>query len=266
VTVSAGGESAEIDLEIDDCPAEPCPATGVAELPAVETGVVVVRLERVQPRATSTGSLPARLAEVEVSGPAGTVTQQPAPTGTTPTDCATGLLTVDGAEVPIRLPEATGLAGLLAGEPVGYESCDEVALGAGRHELRAPVAVLDRVLLSSGTAGSRPAPTGADSPDVEVLERARGEVRLRVRSDDPMLVSTGQSYDPDWSAEIDGEPAGSARAVDTLSAWEVPAGEHVVTLTFGPERAYRWALAATIVGLVLCVAILVWPRPRGGDG
>ena len=85
----------------------------------------------------------------------------------------------------------------------------------------------------------------------------------RVEGEDPMVVSTGQSYDDGWRAVVDGEDLGPPRSVDTLSSWSLPAGTHLVDLTYAPERTYRGALAATVAGLVLCVALVLRPVLRG---
>ena len=76
------------------------------------------------------------------------------------------------------------------------------------------------------------------------------------------LVSTGQSFDEGWRATIDGTDVGAARPVGTLSTWSVPAGIHVVDLTYAPERTFRVALFATIAGLALCAAIVLRPALR----
>ena len=95
-----------------------------------------------------------------------------------------------------------------------------------------------------------------------MLERSAGHLRLRVDSEGEALVSTVQSFDEGWRATVDGEDLGPPRAVGTLTTWSLPAGTHVVDLTYAPERTFRVALFATIAGLALCAAIVLRPALR----
>ena len=258
VAVVVGGREESVDLEADaacDQDTGPCVRRGTVELPVTQTDKVVVRLASTQ-AAGATGGRPARLSEVAISdGDGAPVRIDPAIDDEV---CSDTSVTVDGRPVEIRLAPGD-LDRALSGESVPFAGCDELALGAGRHGLRTADAIIDDVSLAAG----QPRPVDApDDPTVELLERDAGHLRFRVESESDLLVSTGQSFDPGWRARADGADLGAPRPVDTLTTWSLGAGTHVVDLTYAPERTFRGALMATIVGLVLCVAILARPVLR----
>ncbi len=256
VDVLVGGREESLDLETaEGCDDTDCEQTGTLEIPPTEADKVVVRLASTVAGGAN-GNRPARLSEVAVSDGDGPPVR--ADGDVDGTACNDTVLTVDGRPRGIRLAPGD-LDRALDGEQVPFTGCDGITVPAGRHVLATADAIVDAVGLASGSI----APAAAvDEPSVEVLARDAGHLRLRVESAGDTLVSTGQSFDPGWRATADGADLGPARPVGTLATWSLPAGEHVVDLTYAPERTYRGALVATLVGVVLCVAILLRPALR----
>ncbi|MCB1006699.1 MAG: DUF3367 domain-containing protein [Acidimicrobiales bacterium] len=259
VTVLVGGREEPLELRAEpgcDPTERACDRSGTLEVPPTRADEVEIRLGGLDAAGAAAGR-PARLGEVRISDADGPPVQAAATPGAGA--CTETALTVDGRPVGIRLA-AGDLDRALAGEAVPFAGCEPVDLSAGRHRLTTADAIVDGLTLASG---SLPAPRPASEPAVEVVERGAGHLRLRVEGEDPMVVSTGQSYDDGWRAVVDGEDLGPPRSVDTLSSWSLPAGTHLVDLTYAPERTYRGALAATVAGLVLCVALVLRPVLRG---
>ncbi len=257
VEVLVGGRQESLDLT-DDPGCDPteqavCTRSGTLQLPPVQADKVVVRLAS----AGGGGStVPVRVSEVAVSnGDNAPIRAE----GTIDEDaCTATTMTLDARPVEIRLAPGD-LDRALAGEAVPFEGCAPLELAAGAHGLRTTDAIVDGVSLTTGEVAELP-PTA--TPEVEVLERGGGHLRLRVTAEDDVLVSTGQSFDEGWRASADGEDLGPPLAVDTTSAWRLGAGTHLVDLTYAPERSYRVALFVTAVGLVVCLALVLRPALR----
>ncbi|WP_116124787.1 YfhO family protein [Lewinella sp. IMCC34183] len=97
-------------------------------------------------------------------------------------------------------------------------------------------------------------PSGEGS--VELTSYAPNNLEYRFSSkSDQLVVFSEIWYGPDlgWEATIDGQPADLLRANYALRALRVPAGDHIITMTFAP-RSY--SLGRTI-SLICSVLILV---------
>ena len=261
VQVLIGGREETLELSSEpgcDETRTVCDRTGTIEVPAASVDKVVVRLAGVEATGADAGR-PARLREVVISDGSGDAVRIDA---SSPEACGDTSVAVDARPIAIRLADGD-IDRALAGERVPFTGCQDVALAAGPHTLATTDAIIDDLTLASGTVDEVTAPS---PPSVEVLERGAGHLRLRVSSEGDALVSTGQSFDEGWRATADGEDLGAPRPVGTLTTWSLPAGSHVVDLTYAPERTFRGALLATVVGLVLCAGILLRPvlraRPR----
>ncbi len=150
--------------------------------------------------------------------------------------------------VPGTLPRAR-----LMGRPV-YEADDSSALAAlarlGR-EFRERVVVED--------------------PDRPLAEEAKAEGSAAIVVDEPERVevetsSTGPSYlfladtfDPGWSATVDGRPAPIRPAFVAFRAVFVPGGSHRVVFAYRPA-GFVVGGVVTGIGLALALALLLWPR------
>ena len=91
--------------------------------------------------------------------------------------------------------------------------------------------------------------SGASSGEVTLLERTNGRCRLRARVAPPGgLLVAARTFDPSWTATIDGRRVESLRADGFLTAVPVPAGEHEVVFVYRNGRMLA-GLALTLLAL-----------------
>ena len=163
------------------------------------------------------------------------------------------LLREIGAAPTLRLFAVRGAPGLarVVDEPRVLQSDAAVrqALAAEggfdpRREALVTEAEAQRGGLASGITGAR-----GERPEVV---RAEGR-RLELRVFGPGLLVLAQSFDPGWSARVDGAPAPVTRVNDVQMAVPLPAGPHRVTLRHEPRglRAGIAAASLTVLGFVL---------------
>lgn len=89
------------------------------------------------------------------------------------------------------------------------------------------------------------------APNASILAFAPEKIDLDVSTAENALLSLSLVHYPGWQAQLNGEYVPLLRAYGTLSAVEIPAGEHVLTLTFAPLSYYAGAM------LSLCTWIIV---------
>jgi hypothetical protein len=92
--------------------------------------------------------------------------------------------------------------------------------------------------------------------------RLRQASRLRIETDtnSPGVLVLSEAYDPGWRATVDGAPVPVLRANVLFRGVRLPAGRHLVEMTYLPP-AIPWGMASAGLGLVL-VAFLLRPRAR----
>ena len=172
--------------------------------------------------------------------------------------CAVGPGLRAGAAT-LRLRVAGAVEQLDAGLVLRATPCGApVALPAGPLTVRAPPAPwrLDHVRLSS------PAPVPAAAPPAgggRVLDPGsdgrgtRDGVRLAVSG--PSWLVLGESYDAGWRATCDGRSLGRPVPIQGFAnGWPVDRGCRNASFAFAPNRTL---LAADVVSLLVCVALLV---------
>jgi len=99
-------------------------------------------------------------------------------------------------------------------------------------------------------------PAGSATIEVDMPE----EVVVAVKAEAPAYLVLADTFDPGWSATVDGEPAAIHPAYVAFRAVFVQAGEHRVVFRYSPA-GFAPGLAATAVGTVL--ALLCLARPGG---
>jgi hypothetical protein len=107
-------------------------------------------------------------------------------------------------------------------------------------------------------AGTKPYFT-ATSPGCVVKPRGRGSVRLSCPRATTLIRR--ETYQPGWSAAVDGHPTPVRMEAGVFQAVTVPRGTHVVTFGYAPPHI-EWAVAAFILG---CLSLLLppwWARAR----
>ncbi|HZU17377.1 MAG TPA: YfhO family protein [Candidatus Dormibacteraeota bacterium] len=101
---------------------------------------------------------------------------------------------------------------------------------------------------------------------VTVLSERAGELRLDARLPGREAVVVLQSYAPGWQAEVDGRPAAVHPADVKFMAVVVPAGDHLVTLSYRPGSV-AWGTRASLAGLALILLLVAAVgrrlRPKG---
>ncbi|MEA3018865.1 MAG: arabinofuranan 3-O-arabinosyltransferase, partial [Actinomycetota bacterium] len=164
-------------------------------------------------------------------------------------------------------------------DPLAVTLCGPaLRLASGQHELRTAHGGvsgldLDRLVLTSSVTGgaiAAPAPgsTPGAAPDasVKVVTSGRASMTVDVDAKSPVWLVLGQSYTKGWTASGLGAP----KLVDGFAnGWYVPpTGGHArrITLTFTPQRTVNVMLVLSLIGALLCVALLLLSRPVDAVG
>ncbi|MDQ4099401.1 MAG: YfhO family protein [Chloroflexota bacterium] len=108
------------------------------------------------------------------------------------------------------------------------------------------------------------APRDPAADGVAVTAYTPDRILLSARSDAPGLLVISDTYDPDWRAYVDGEPAPVLVANYVLRAVALPAGAHTVELRYEPRSLTVGLVisAATLGVLAAALAILAVGRWR----
>jgi arabinofuranan 3-O-arabinosyltransferase len=272
VSVRAGTTTVSTSMVVAsgcDPTTELCETTGVATFPfPVTTDQVEVEVATIGVELDGLLPLPVEVAEVQIDG-------APNPPRSLASSFASGCvdlgISVDGE--PQLVTAEARVADLLAGEQVAFDGCSPLALDEGWHEMDAgtQVPVTSVALTSEPSPGSpgaqAEAAEGADQavePEIQVVGRQPTQVDLVVDAPDGAVLSLGESYDQRWRATVDGEDLGAAQSFDTLSGWVLPPtdGPVDVQLEYRPQRLFEGAVAISLLGIVVCVALVVRSRPR----
>ena len=98
---------------------------------------------------------------------------------------------------------------------------------------------------------------------VEHADLANGSARALVRTNRRATVVLSASYDPGWSAEVDGHPAPTVMVAPALVGVVVGPGVHTVAFSYAGYGSYAALFVLALVVLVaLAVAPLAWRRRR----
>jgi hypothetical protein len=181
----------------------------------------------------------------------------PPPPDQHPVGCVGYVVSIDKGPVTVGLDGTVGA--LLAGDAVPFRGCRTTTLESGVHRLdTSDLLLVDQVRLRANWPPPFVAPSTA--PTLAVLGRGPTEIRAKVDTTRPVLVTNGQSYDKGWRARLDGKPLGRPRPVDTLSAWNVP-HSGVLEMRYEPQRWFSASLVITAAALALCLWLLTRRSP-----
>ncbi|HEY2158433.1 MAG TPA: YfhO family protein, partial [Isosphaeraceae bacterium] len=141
----------------------------------------------------------------------------------------------------------------LMGRPV-YASGELDALAKLRSigtQFRSHVVVEDpdRPLREDAAAAGSATITVDDPERVEVV----------TASDGPAYLVLADTFDPGWSATVDGRPAPIRPAFVAFRAVALPAGSHRVAFSYRPA-GFTAGLVATAFGVLASLGCLAWPR------
>jgi Bacterial membrane protein YfhO len=121
------------------------------------------------------------------------------------------------------------------------------------------------ILEDAGDAGDRsPGTGGVDSGiagNVRWVTDAANEIRLEVRSDRPAWLVVLDSWDPGWSASVDGRGVDIVQADHNFRAVRVPAGSSTVRMSFRPPGLVLGSVVSGVT-VALIVAVLAFPPLR----
>jgi len=112
-----------------------------------------------------------------------------------------------------------------------------------------------------------------DAPASATLERAAtNELQIRFQAREATRATVATAWSPKWDARLDGAPVDIGRTTDGLIAVSLPAGDHELELTFGPDAWDRLGQLSTLVTVLLLGAWVLRRRsvrrrsPSGSDG
>jgi uncharacterized membrane protein YfhO len=103
--------------------------------------------------------------------------------------------------------------------------------------------------------GTPPPAVGTAGPPVTAyamfLEDGLNRVTVKAGLPADGYLALFDSYDPDWTADVDGEPATAIRADGLFRAVHLRRGTHVVTFRYRPSRMYLGAGVSGATALLL---------------
>ena len=142
----------------------------------------------------------------------------------------------------------------LMGDPV--YAADEADAIAAMDSIGA--AIRDRLIVEDP---DRPLPIGAKvagSARIVVDEPERVEVEAVV-ADGPAYLVLADTFDPGWSATVDGRPAPIRPAIIAFRAVFLSPGVHRVAFHYTPA-GFGLGLTLTAIGGAIALVFLIWPR------
>jgi hypothetical protein len=237
---------------------------------------VQIRFDGVDPKVTFPGpdvpgvQLPISIAEVGISA-----IPTPAAPATVDTGCRSDLVTVNGQPFPIEIRGRT----VDARRGLDIVACDpSLALPAGSNTLTTSEGLatgwnVDRVVLSSDTAGNPAAITPAGTPirdsgaTVKITGSTPDSYHLRVHTDgSPFWLVLGESHSDGWQATASGKDLGAPTLVNGFAnGWQVRpghAGTIDVVLRWTPQRFVWIGIGVSALAVLVCLALVFWRRRR----
>ena len=118
-------------------------------------------------------------------------------------------------------------------------------------------AIRDRVIVEDPDRPMAEAADAAGSARIVVDEPER--VEAEVEAQGPAYLVLADTFDPGWSATVDGRSAPIRPAFAAFRAVYVSGGKHRVVFAYEPA-GFRSGLIATCLGLIAVVGCLAWPR------
>lgn len=235
-------------------------------------------------------ALPIGIATVDFPG----ISASP-PTTYVPTSCRNDLITVDGTPVWVQVTGTT--ANALDRKPLNVSLCGPSAgglrLGAGDHTLRSALGQIaaydvDQLVLDSAPGGGAmplasaamlAAPPVTSSPTVVVDSQTATTIHTSISGlgtsplATPFDLILGESINRGWRATVNGGPGlGKSVLIDSFAnGWRIDRavvaayihhGQLAVTLSWVPQKTANWAVLVSLVAIIGCLVLAVWPVRR----
>jgi hypothetical protein len=106
----------------------------------------------------------------------------------------------------------------------------------------------------------RPLPEAAEVAGGATITHEEPEsIAIAIKADRQAYLALADTFDPGWSAALDGRPVPIRPAWITFRAVAVPPGTHTLVFRYRPAGFDR-GLAITGCGLLVVLGCLVWPR------
>jgi hypothetical protein len=106
-------------------------------------------------------------------------------------------------------------------------------------------------------------PLGSGSPasgSAAIVRELPERVEVRTESPAPAYLVLADTFDPGWSATVDGRPAPIRPAFVAFRAVYLPAGRHTVVFRYRPV-GFSLGLTITGCGIAAALVLLLWRRP-----
>jgi hypothetical protein len=140
---------------------------------------------------------------------------------------------------------------------VGHPAYADNLQTAAESVLRLGDKLRDRVVVEDAT---RPLAEDATvSGTARIVEDLPERVVIDTDAEMPSYLVLSDTFDPGWSASVDGRPALIRPAYIAFRAVYLPGGKHTVVFTYRPA-GFLTGLTLTSCGIVL--AVVLWFRPR----
>ena len=121
----------------------------------------------------------------------------------------------------------------------------------------------DVILETDPRTASHPNLSSSESIVLDAFDEKRGHIRLTVEAKHPRFLVICQNFHPYWSATIDGQPVEVQHANYVWQVVVVPAGHHVVTLTYHDSLAQLCRWVSLISTLILIGGLITLARSSG---
>lgn len=135
---------------------------------------------------------------------------------------------------------------------------DEVAL---RRLADPRISPFEQVWVAPGQGAERwPVSTGSGIVgSIDILEQVPGHWRLRVKTQEPVVLRIADKFDPDWRASLNGQRVDVTRVDYLFKGVFVPPGTHEITLRYAPPK---WSLGLQGMGMALACIAAAWVAIR----
>lgn len=155
-----------------------------------------------------------------------------------------------GSAYIYRNPGALSRARLV-GRPAYADDRASAVAALARTDLRRRLVVEDP---------DRPLPAEAEaSGTAEIVAEIPERVEVATASDAPAYLFLADTFDPGWSATVDGKTVPILPAQVAFRAVFLPAGAHRVVFAYRPA-GFGLGLGISAAGLVAAAVLLAWPR------